>query len=67
MTVLRRLSLFGFVVVAPLVMTALLYGANRFLLTATHRVIDVRVLCYAAAVELPVFLLFVVLEAKNRW
>ena len=67
MTALRRLSLFGFVVIAPPVMTALLCGASWFLLIATHRVIDPRVLWYAAAIELPLFLLFAVLEAKNRW
>jgi hypothetical protein len=55
------------VFVAPVVMTALLYAASEFLLHTTHRVIDPRILWYAGAIELPVFFLFAVLEAKNRW
>jgi hypothetical protein len=65
--VLRRMTLLGFVLIAPPAMTALLYAMSEGLLGATHRVIDPRVLWYAAAIELPVFLLFAVLEAKNRW
>jgi hypothetical protein len=29
--------------------------------------IDPRILWYAAAIELPIFFVFAVLEAKNRW
>jgi hypothetical protein len=61
------MSLLGFVLVAPPAMTALLYAMSEVLLVATHRVIAPPVLWYAAAIELPVFLLFAVLEAKNRW
>jgi hypothetical protein len=67
MIVLRRMTLLGFVLVAPPAMTALLYAMSEVLLVATHRAIDPRVLWYAAAIELPVFLLFAALEAKNRW
>lgn len=67
MIVLRRMTLLGFVLVAPPAITALLYAMSEVLLVATHRVIDPRVLWYAAAIELPVFLLFAALEAKNRW
>ncbi|HEY2447063.1 MAG TPA: hypothetical protein VGI20_15115 [Rhizomicrobium sp.] len=67
MVFLRRLTLLGLVFVAPVVMTALLYAASEFLLHTTHRVIDPRILWYAGAIELPVFFLFAVLEAKNRW
>jgi hypothetical protein len=67
MSVLRRLSLIGFVVVAPPAVTALLYAASEMLLRATHRIIAPQFLWYAAAVELPVFFVFAVLEAWNRW
>lgn len=67
MTVLRRFSLFLFVLVAPPLMTAFLYLASVSLLHATQRVIDPQILRYAAGIELPIFLFFAVLEAKNRW
>ena len=67
MQVVRRLSLLGFIVIVPPLMTAVLYAASVALLQATHRMIDPQVLWYAAAIELPVFLVFAVLEAKNRW
>lgn len=67
MSVLRRLSLIGFVLIAPPVMTALLYVASQALLHATNRVIEPEFLWYAAAIELPVFFVFAVLEAWNRW
>ena len=61
------MSLIGFVLVVPMLMTAALYFASIMLLHATNRVIDPQILWYAAAIELPVFLLFAVLEAKGRW
>ena len=64
---LHRTSLIGFVLVVPAIMTAALYLATRTLLHATHRVIDPQFLWYAAAVELPIFLFFAVLEARDRW
>ena len=64
---LRRLSLVGFVLVVPLIMTAALYFASILVLHITQRVIDPQILWYAAAIELPVFFFFAVLEAKNRW
>ena len=64
---LRRVSLVAFALVGPPAAAALLYVATTLLLHATHRVIDPHILWYAAAIELPVFLLFAVLEAKNRW
>lgn len=67
MFMFRRLSLIGFVLVVPLLMTALLYWGSIALLHATHRIIDPQIPLYAAAIELPVFLFFAVLEAKNRW
>jgi hypothetical protein len=67
MVVLRRIWLIGFVLIAPLLVTALLFAASRALLHATHRIIEPQLLWYVAAVELPVFLVFAVLEAKNRW
>jgi hypothetical protein len=67
MRTVRRLSLLGFVVLVPPLLTALLYAASVVLLHATRRMIDPQVLWYAAAIELPVFFFFAVLEAKNRW
>jgi hypothetical protein len=67
MTALRRIWLIGFVLIAPPLMTALLFAASQALLHATNRIIAPRLLWYSAAVELPVFLVFAVLEAKNRW
>ena len=67
MHIARRLWLIGFVLAVPLLMTALLYLASVTLLHITQRMIDPQVLWYAAAIELPVFFFFAVLEAKNRW
>jgi hypothetical protein len=67
MTVLRRVWLLVFVLVAPPLTTAILYGASGFLLNATNRIIEPQILWYSAAIELPVFFVFAVLEAKNRW
>ena len=67
MQVLRRFSLVGFVLIAPPLMTALLYAASQTLLHATNRVIEPQILWYAAIIELPVFFIFAVLEVKNRW
>jgi hypothetical protein len=67
MSVLRRLSLVGFVLIAPPLMTGLLYVASQTLLYATNRVIEPEFLWYAAVVELPVFFVFAVLEVWNRW
>ena len=67
MNVLRRLWLVGFVLIAPPLMTILLYVVSQTLLHVTNRVIQPEILWYAAAVELPVFFVFAVLEAWNRW
>ncbi|HEX9159623.1 MAG TPA: hypothetical protein VF835_05290 [Rhizomicrobium sp.] len=56
-----------FVLIVPVAMTAALYFGSVMLLHATQRVIDPQILWYAAAIELPVFFFFAVLEAKNRW
>jgi hypothetical protein len=67
MAILRRFSVIGFVLIAPPLMTGLLFVASQALLRATNRIIEPQLLWYAAAIELPVFLVFAVLEAKNRW
>jgi hypothetical protein len=67
MQFLRRMSLVGFVLAAPPVMAAILYIVSVVLLHATQRVIEPQILWYAAAIELPIFWFFAVLEAKNRW
>jgi hypothetical protein len=67
MNIIRPLLLVGFVLIAPPLMTAILYLISQALLHATNRVIQPEILWYAAAIELPVFFVFAVLEAKNRW
>ena len=67
MHIVRRMSLIGFVLLVPVIMTAALFFASLMLLHATNRVIDPQILWYAAAIELPVFLFFAVLEARGRW
>ncbi len=67
MTILRRFLIIGFVLAMPPAVTALLYALSTFMLHATHRVISPDILWYAAAIELPVFFVFAVLDAKNRW
>ncbi|MGH6877808.1 MAG: hypothetical protein ACREHV_10595 [Rhizomicrobium sp.] len=67
MTVLRRVALIGFVLFAPPLMALLLYAAAQTLLDATHHTIAPGFLWYAAAIELPIFIFFAVLEAKDRW
>ncbi|HTT83028.1 MAG TPA: hypothetical protein VMF67_06085 [Rhizomicrobium sp.] len=67
MSIVRRLSLIGFVLVAPPLLTCLLYVGSQTLLHATNRVIEPEFLWYAAMIELPVFFVFAVLEARSRW
>ena len=67
MAILRRALLVGLVLIAPSAVTALLFVASEAMLHATHRVVEPQLLWYAAAIELPVFLVFAVLDAKNRW
>jgi hypothetical protein len=67
MLALKRLWLIIFVLLAPLLMTALLNWAARALLVATNRVIDPQILEYAAIAEFAIFLFVAFLEAKNRW
>ncbi len=67
MCIVRRLSLAAFVLIAPPFVCALLYMGTQLLLQASHRIIAPQFLWYAAVVELPIFLLVAVLEAKSRW
>ena len=67
MLALKRLWLIIFVLVAPPVMTMLLNWGTRALLAATNRVIDPKILQYAAISEFVVFFVVAFLEAKNRW
>jgi hypothetical protein len=67
MAILRRIWLIGLVLIAPPLVAALLFVASQALLRATNRIIEPQLLWYAAAIELPVFLVFAVLDAKNRW
>ncbi|HEY5046637.1 MAG TPA: hypothetical protein VII49_01280 [Rhizomicrobium sp.] len=64
---LRRAILFALLVTTPPILTGLTYLASRYLLYATSRSIDPRILLYAAIVELLVFVFVAVLEVKDRW
>jgi hypothetical protein len=64
---LRRLLLVIYVLVAPPLLAAALYYASKYLLAATNRTIDPKVLIYAACVEIVVFLVAVLSEARSRW
>ena len=67
MVVLRRLLLTVLMLAVPAAMTALLYVATVYLLSATNRTIDPQVLHYAAIAEFAAFLFLMFLEVKNRW
>lgn len=63
----RRFFLVMYVLLAPPLLTAGLYYGSKYLLAATNRTIDPQVLNYAACIEIVVFLLAVLSEAKSRW
>ncbi|HEY5337454.1 MAG TPA: hypothetical protein VIJ85_04565 [Rhizomicrobium sp.] len=67
MLALKRLLLVIFVLVAPAVLTDLLYIASTALLAATNRVIDAQILQDAAIIEFVVFFFVAILEARSRW
>lgn len=67
MAVMRRMFLIVGAVVVPPVITALLYVATLFLLTATRRTIDPQILQWAAVTEFTAFLFLTLLEVKSRW
>jgi len=67
MLALKRLLLVIFVLVGPVLLTALLWWGTNALLAATNRVIDPQILRAAAVIELVLFFLVAVQEAKGRW
>lgn len=67
MAVMRRTLLIVGAVAVPSAITALLYIATLFLLTATSRTIDPQILQWAAAAEFTAFLFLMLLEVKSRW
>lgn len=67
MTVVRRTFLIVGALVIPPAVTALLYVATLFLLSATSRTIDPHVLQWAAVVEFAAFLFLMLLEVRSRW
>ena len=67
MLALKRVLLVIFVLMAPPLLTTLLYWGTGALLIATNRVIDPETIRLAAGVEFMAFLLVAVLEAKDRW
>jgi len=67
MLALKRLFLVIFVLVVPVVLTALLYFGANALLHATNRVIDPQIVNGAAVVEIVLFFLVSLPELKNRW
>jgi hypothetical protein len=67
MLALKRVLLVIFVLVAPPLLTALLYWGTGALLAATNRVIDPQIVQLAALAEFAAFFFVAVLEAKDRW
>ena len=67
MLAVKRALLVIFVLVTPVILTALLYWGTGALLAATNRVIDPEIIRIAAAVEFAAFLLVAVMEARDRW
>jgi hypothetical protein len=64
---IRRTILLAVLVLAPPLLTGLTYLASKYLLAATSRTIDPRILWYAAMVELLALFLVAVMEVKDRW
>lgn len=67
MVALKRLFLVIFVLVVPVIWTALLYLGTNTLLHATNRVIDPQIVDGAAVVEFVLFFLMSLPELRNRW
>ncbi|HWD50625.1 MAG TPA: hypothetical protein VG309_11905 [Rhizomicrobium sp.] len=67
MVALKRLFLVIFVLVVPVILTALLYLGTNTLLHATNRVIDPQIVNGAAVVEFVLFFLMSLPELRNRW
>jgi len=67
MVALRRLFLILLVPAVPFALTAALYAATIYLLHATDRTVDPRVLYYSAIGEFAVFLFLMILDARSRW
>lgn len=65
--IVRRAVLIALLFSAPLVLTWLMYHVTIYVLDATHRMIEPRVLFYAGAGELAVFFFIGILEVKDRW
>ncbi len=63
----RRTVLLASLIVAPPLLTGLLYFASNYLLTATSRTIDQHVILYASVAELLAFLFVAALEVRARW
>jgi hypothetical protein len=67
MLALRRAMLVIFVLVVPVILTALLYYGTFALLAATNRVIDRHIVDLLAYGEFAAFFLVALLEARSRW
>jgi hypothetical protein len=63
----RRTVLLVSLIVAPPLLTGLLYFASNYLLTATSRTIEPHVLLYASVIELLAFFFVAALEVRARW
>ncbi len=67
MLALRRALLVIFVLVAPVVLTGLLYWGSLALLAATNRVIEPGTIHLTAAIAFAAFFFVAILEARSRW
>jgi hypothetical protein len=63
----RRAVLIVLLLAVPFLLTWLLYRGSLYLLYATNRVIDPKILWYAGIAELLAFFLVGIMEVKDRW
>jgi hypothetical protein len=66
-TLVRRLFLVLLVLTIPPLLTAGLYYGTNYLLAATNKVVDPEIPVYAAYIEITLFFIVMLLEAKARW
>jgi len=64
---MKRLFLILILLGVPVLATAAIYRGTVYVLAATSRTIDPKLLIYAAVVEFAVFLWVAILEVRARW
>ena len=67
MEIVRRLFLILVVLVVPPLLTAGFYFGTKFMLAATHKVVDPQIFFYLTMSELVAFYVVMLLELRARW